>query len=226
MTSDDNDVNPDAHFRLPFNQRLGLASLLIIAAFCCTLASNHVCDYVLLAGVSKSGGTTATFGRGLWRGDVDGSIVTGICRSYSFQYKDSQFITARIFSVISDILAIVSFLTAPCLPYAPLLKQQLRGIGWKQLYMCLFQGMTMLLWPSNACRGAVQNILSYRDVTCGMGRGMKLAIASCVMWFLSGVIIMGTPSTVPLELLEAAADAAARRAAQTPETEPLVTEEP
>lgn len=53
----------------------------------------------------------------------------------------------------------------------------------------------MLLWSSTACRGGTQQLGGYDDVSCVMGSGMKLTIASVVLWFLSSVSICFIPPT-------------------------------
>eukprot|EP00590_Aulacoseira_subarctica_P004585 CAMPEP_0172419198 /NCGR_PEP_ID=MMETSP1064-20121228/5629_1 /TAXON_ID=202472 /ORGANISM="Aulacoseira subarctica , Strain CCAP 1002/5" /LENGTH=157 /DNA_ID=CAMNT_0013158539 /DNA_START=24 /DNA_END=497 /DNA_ORIENTATION=- len=150
-----------------------------MAAVACTFASINVCNYIKLEGVD------GFYSRSIWRGQL---TYADTCASYkgSYIYQDKHWMRARYYSIISQIAAGGALLSTIKGMKA---NKGSTSIGATAAFAaCLFQGLTLLFLTSSACDVYVEGGQG-PATSCSMDQGAKLAIASTVLWGVSGVLM-------------------------------------
>jgi len=177
------------------------AVIITWAAVACTFAANNVCDYLLVnVNTLEALGISYTLNRGIWRGQILTDTDACAYRGYGI-YIDTRMNTARAFAVIAQIFAGFAFLGSLA-SLAPKARSQglLGTLALLALIACFSEGLTLLLLSSSACN-KLSGLGQISGVTCSIGTGAKLAIASVVLWFVAPLAIlatmqsMGAPST-------------------------------
>lgn len=169
-------------------------------AVACTYAANNVCDYLVVdVNTLEALGISYTLKRGIWRGQILTDTDACAYRGYDI-YIDTKMNTARAFAVMAQIFAGFAFLGSLASLAPKARSQELLGtLALLALITCFSEGLTLLLLSSSAC----DNILGLGEitgVTCSLGTGAKLAIASVVLWFVAPLATaatmksMGAPS--------------------------------
>jgi hypothetical protein len=175
--------------------------LFATGAFFMGLLGNLYCETIGFE--STTGSDTLTFGVWYHKGyetvtlePDDRVVVTETCFQYpSGTYFDAKWKTAKAFSIITPIIGgLVLFWSwlAPCW-YVD--QARWKKMGMIFVVMTLFQGLTLLLLGSNACKdnGLVdllsQDGIDYNQV-CSFAWGTKVNIAAVVFWFVAGVTML------------------------------------
>ena len=134
---------------------------------------------------------------------VEGTVVLETCNRYPDGTSiDTNWKSARAFStmtlIIGGIVTFISLLSCIINPSSTAYKAG----GMLFLLCCLFQGLSLLMLDSNACKNNIvvdnleaqfnsenSNQLQFNE-TCSMGQGAKCAIAATIFWFVAGVAAM------------------------------------
>jgi hypothetical protein len=152
------------------------------AAFACTFAANHKCDFIK---IYDSRQTDEVMTRGLWKGMW---TLGSECTSYKEGgfYIDRHWNSARAASVIVDILACFALL-ASCAATMPQSRnaKTIGAVTSITVKACLFQGLTLLFLTSSACTSKTGISASY--TVCELSQAGNLSIAATVLWFMASL---------------------------------------
>jgi hypothetical protein len=116
--------------------------------------------------------------------------------------RDSYWITAQVFSVISVVLGGIVCITSCCLSCglssydSTVSKNTVSLLGFMFMFIVLCQGLTFLYFTSKACRdGSASAMHSNQDFElewdgCVLASGGNCSIASMVLYFVGGFILL------------------------------------
>jgi hypothetical protein len=175
--------------------------LFATGAFFMGLLGNLYCETIAFD--STTGSDALTFGVWYYKGyqtetlqPNDRVVTTETCFQYpSGTYFDAKWNTAKAFTIITAIIGgLVLFWSwmAPCW-YVD--EGRWKKIGMVFVVMTLFQGLTLLLLPSNACTNnelvasLAQDGIEYSQ-ECSFAWGTKINIAAVVFWLVAGVSML------------------------------------
>lgn len=133
----------------------------------------------------------------LWNPVVEGYITP---------HFDTKFNTAKALAVAANVFGALAFFTFVFSSCCPIEQTRIRGMACYFLIACLFQGLTLLIFRSEICQEAFfRQYFPQQDfegavesVDCVLGRGSRLAIASCVFYFVSAGLVTQAIAPMPL----------------------------
>lgn len=150
-----------------------------------------------------AGSDTLTFGVWYYKGyetvtlePDDRVVVTETCYQYpSGTYFDAKWKTAMSFSIITPIIGGVVLFWSWLAPCWYVHQAYWKKMGMVFVAMTLFQGLTLLLLPSNACKNNdIVNLIAQEDTSydqeCSFAWGTKIIIAAVICWFMAGVLML------------------------------------
>ena len=167
------------------------SALMAGAAFLCSMVASYTCYFVRIK--DSSTGTDIYYSNGIWYGE---DPATRQCESYSGESVDTKWKSARAFAVLVTIFGSFAMLNLCCMAHAPpsAMRRAMYGVGSLCTWNVLWSGLTLLLLPSNACKGR-------QDASCSRDTGANLAIAGTVLWFVAGCMMAPRPDD--MEALQA-----------------------
>jgi hypothetical protein len=107
---------------------------------------------------------------------------------------DTKYNSARAFTYVADFFGLLAFFTLAFASCCPLDPAKMAGLSCYFFIAMLFQGLSLLIFQSNICDAGffasyfqaypeVQALINEAEVTCGLARGGKLAVAATVLYF-------------------------------------------
>mmetsp|Transcript_45682 Transcript_45682/g.67424 ORF Transcript_45682/g.67424 Transcript_45682/m.67424 type:complete len:221 (-) Transcript_45682:129-791(-) len=173
------------------------ANLFTIAAFCCTISANHMCNFLKITG-TKNNQTKEIF-RGIWKGMTNSNSECTRYQDTNMSF-DTNWRSARAFSILTDVFGAIAVFTvlASMMPSARN-KTVLSSNVSLGFMCCLFQGLTLLLLNSNACHDSQDLTVQNNDETCSIFVGANLSISAVVLWFCSSLAISCTMAATVME---------------------------
>lgn len=123
---------------------------------------------------------------------TDGRFIVETCNSYPAGTDyDSAWKAARVFSSLTAIFAITILVVRSFQACSsdPTKRYRANVVGPLYLLTALFQGLTLLLLSSNACKNneLVEMAGIEFEETCGLARGANLSISAMVFWLAAAV---------------------------------------
>jgi len=152
------------------------------AAFACTFAANHKCNFVKITDTMDE---NVFLVRGLWKGQWQ---FGEDCKSYKTGgfYIDRHWNSARFASVLADVLACFALL-ASCAAASPAARNKgTAGAATSvAIKACIFQGLTLLFLTSSACYSKTG--IAENNSKCELSQAGNLSIAATVLWFVAAL---------------------------------------
>ncbi|KAL7542302.1 hypothetical protein ACHAWF_009896 [Thalassiosira exigua] len=176
--------------------------ILVAIAFVLSLFAGVYCKFISF---TSTGENPITLYFGIWyyqgwsavENPVQGTVILESCLNYPDGTNlDSKWRSAMAFSAMTLIIGgVVTFWALLAFCFHPSRRTYKIG-GGIYMFCCLFQGLSLLLLNSNACKN--NNILVELQQTvpegtlafsssCSLASGAKCAIAATVMWLVAAI---------------------------------------
>jgi len=176
-----------------------LPGIIAAFAFIVSIFAGTYCKFISFTSTNNDGNDPITLYFGIWNYQgwsvvntaVQGTVILETCHNYPSGTKlDSDWRSARAFSTLALIIGgIVTFWALLVWCIYPT-KQMYNAGGILFVLCCLFQGLSLLLTNSEACRNLqpdLENSSIYFQSACSMAMGAYCAIAATVLWFVAAI---------------------------------------